>query len=649
MQIKKIRIQNLRSIKDSTITFSTLTALVGGNGSGKSTILRALRIFFNEEKVDRGDHYNRDTRKEILITVTFSNISGFARRRFLKYIKNGELEVVCTPAQHGTKRMTMFRGYALANPDFAGILAEHIEGRARQQYKSLVFRPEYENLPARWPGLKKVKDLLTKWEEEHPEKCTRMIDNGDFFGYMGGGHRHLKNHIRFLHVPAVRDVVTSGKGDNTPALKQLMDLAVEEALAKKPSYQNLPREIRSVYNKAVNDKSVPELKILEDNMGKTLRALAGRAGIKLDWVIPGMVETPRAAVRLAEDGYSAPVEMAGDGLQRALMITALYHLSRLRVDADDPDGDPADKQHDAPAVVLAIDEPELHQHPASMRHFARLFRSLSDGAVSGVAGRMQVIYTTHSPYFVFADRIDQIRLVSKSRKEDGRPPTTSVNSTMSACILSELKRRNAAYATDGAIDYSLLRAMGPAASEGFFADAVVLTEGPSDRIALLGAAEVMGYPLDSLGVSVISCGSKMAIPLPLVMFRRLGIPAYAVWDADKNVGNQKRESERIVSALGYGGTDWRGKTTTTFACLPLDLEDAIRSDLARALGSDAGEDPYEAILNTRRVKYNLGQFPSKQIKTHLVMEEVKEKGIHLERLESIVEKIVKLSGGHSPT
>lgn len=649
MKIKKVRIQNLRAIKDLTVTFGPLTAFVGRNGSGKSTILRALKIFFEKEKVNKKDYYNLATDKEIKITITFYDLTDSAKHRFAKYIRKGELEVVCTPAQGNMKSMTKFCSYALANPDFAGVLAERVESRARQQYKAIASRPEYVDLPTRWPGLQKAKDLLTKWEEKHPDKCTWMLDNGDFFGYMGGGHRHMKSYVRFLYVSAARDAPVGGKGNKGSALEQLLDLTVEEALAEKPEYQNLPNVVKSAYNKVVNDKNVPELKTLEDNIGKTLRAFAGRAGIKLDWVIPGMIEMPRASVRLAEDGYSASVDMAGDGLQRAFMITALYHLSRLKADADDPDGDPADKQHDAPAVVLAIDEPELHQHPASMRHLARLFRAMSDGEVSGVIGRMQVVYTTHSPHFVFADRIDHIRLVSKGRQEGGRPPTTSVNSTTSACILRELKCCNAAYATDGAIDYSLLRAMGPAASEGFFADAVVLTEGPSDRIALLGAAEVMGHQLDSLGVSVISCGSKMAIPLPLVMFRRLGIPAYAIWDADKNVGNQKRESKRIVSALGYRGTDWRGKTTATFACLPRDLEDAIRSDLARALGSDADEDPYEAILNTRRVKYNLGQFPSKQIKTHLVMEEVKEKGIHLERLESIVEEIVKLSGGYSST
>ena len=641
MQIQKIRIQNLRAIKDLTVTIGNLAAFVGSNGSGKSTILRALKIFFDGEKIDRNDHYNRDVRKKASITITFGNIPSSVKQHFSKYIKNGKLEIVCTPARHGDKRMTAFRGYASANPDFAGILAEYMEGRAQKQYKAIVSRPEYEDLPTRWPGLKKAKDLLTRWEEDHPDKCTRMLDNGDFFDHMGGGPGHLENYVRFLHVPAAPDAVANGVDTKRSALETLMDLAVSEALADKPDYLNLPRTIRSAYAKAVNDKSVPELKTLEARMEETLEAFAGRAKIKLDWNISSTIETPGVAVRLAEDGYSAPVGMAGDGLQRAFMITALYHLSLLRADA----AASADGPADGPTVVLAIDEPELHQHPSSMRHLASLFRSLSDGGTLDMDGRMQVIYTTHSPHFVFADRIDQIRLVSKRREKGGRPMTTRIDCTTSAGILGDLKRRNAAYAADGAIDHSLLRAMGPAASEGFFADAVVLTEGPSDRIALLGAAEVMGRSLDALGVSVISCGSKLAIPLPLVMFRRLGIPVYAVWDADKNEGPQRKESERIVSALGYGGDDWRGKTTETFACLPGNLEDAIRSDLQKALGAAAGDDPYNAILDGRRKRYGLGQFSSKQIKTHLVMEEVRERGIRLERLESIVGEIAKLPGG----
>ncbi len=49
LTIKKINIEKFRSIEKCSISTSELTALVGANNSGKSSILRALNAFFNYE------------------------------------------------------------------------------------------------------------------------------------------------------------------------------------------------------------------------------------------------------------------------------------------------------------------------------------------------------------------------------------------------------------------------------------------------------------------------------------------------------------------------------------------------------------------------------------------------------------------------
>ena len=51
MKIKSITIDNFRGYKDPvTIPFDNLTVFVGKNDIGKSTILEALDIFFNDSK-----------------------------------------------------------------------------------------------------------------------------------------------------------------------------------------------------------------------------------------------------------------------------------------------------------------------------------------------------------------------------------------------------------------------------------------------------------------------------------------------------------------------------------------------------------------------------------------------------------------------
>jgi predicted ATPase len=49
--LKKLHVQNYRCLKDVTITFEPLTVLVGANGTGKSTLLNALRTDSGRNKV----------------------------------------------------------------------------------------------------------------------------------------------------------------------------------------------------------------------------------------------------------------------------------------------------------------------------------------------------------------------------------------------------------------------------------------------------------------------------------------------------------------------------------------------------------------------------------------------------------------------
>ncbi len=656
MRIKKVRIENLRSVKDAEVRLDGLTALVGPNGSGKSTVLLALRVFFRQAAVAEEDYYNRNTAEDITITVTFGGLGKAALSKFSKYVDgNGDLELACIVHWDGAKAAGSLHGFASQNPDFVSISSEDKAAVARPLYEALVAKQEYDSLPKKWPGLAKAKDLLSLWESDHPEKCRRMHDSGRFFGYAGVGYGYLGQQVRFLHVPAVRNAAADGSDNKGSVLGQILELTVQRALEEKAEYKALPDTIKEDYERAMGAASLPELAGVGKSLSEMLGRFASGTRAEIDWKVPEpSIGKPRAEARLVEHGYSSPVGGAGHGLQRAFIMAALHRLSGAQHAAAatttaaggkaDAAGRPT--PGDTASIILSIEEPELYQHPTRMRHLAGLLRTLPDSGLEGAAGRIQVVYSTHSPIFVFADRISQIRLVSRAPGWEGGPMTSKIASTTSDDILGDLKRHKAASRADESIDQSLLRFMGPAASEGFFADTVVLVEGPSDHIALAAAAEIMGRPLDALGVTVVPCGSKTAMPLPLALFLRLGMRVYPVWDADKNKGTQKEESERILGLLGYGGSDWHGKVGPSFACLETNLEGTINSDLKKALGPKAGADPYKTILNRRLKLHGLGKIDSKILKAHLVMEEVREKGLRLETLESIVAQIAAPHGGH---
>ena len=94
MIIESMHVKNFRSILDETLTFDKLTALVGTNGSGKSTFLRAFELFYSTSpKFDIEDFYNSDTSREVTIAVTFEELSEPAKEKFKSYIQGDSLTV----------------------------------------------------------------------------------------------------------------------------------------------------------------------------------------------------------------------------------------------------------------------------------------------------------------------------------------------------------------------------------------------------------------------------------------------------------------------------------------------------------------------------------------------------------------------------
>ena len=82
MKIESLKIKNFRSYREETIIhFDDLTVLVGKNDIGKSTILEALDIFFNDgngvikiEKTDLNIQAAKNGDSETIITVCFSEL-----------------------------------------------------------------------------------------------------------------------------------------------------------------------------------------------------------------------------------------------------------------------------------------------------------------------------------------------------------------------------------------------------------------------------------------------------------------------------------------------------------------------------------------------------------------------------------------------
>lgn len=658
MQIKNINVKNFRSILHESLPCDSLTALVGRNGSGKSSFLSALEIFYDPSaKVIPEDFFAQDTTKDIEIAVTYGDLSLEEKERFSGYMENGTLTVarVFSASQAGAKSGT-YHGARLQIPDFVEIRNAGGAMKVRSKYNDIRQKETYSSLPTA-NSEAAVRVELRKWEEQHPEQCVRIRDDGQFFGFTQVAQGYLGKHTKFIYVPAVRDASQDATEKRGSLITEITDLVVRNALANRQDITVFKQHTQDQYREIMNPEKMPELVRLASDLSNTLQSLVPGAEVLLNWseLVDIQIPMPLAEVKLLEDEYESRVERTGHGLQRAFIITLLQHLSSAQNienqnDASAEKGEDETEQISVellPSLILAIEEPELYQHPSRQRHLGSVFLNLATGAIPGVAEKTQIIYTTHSPLLVGLDRFDQIRVLRRIPHEGGPKITKLEKADMEAVAreLWEIGDQSGDVFTADSLKPRLRCLMTPWMGEGFFADVVALVEGESDRAALLAVAETMGLDFDSLGIAVIPCFSKSSIDRPLVIFRQLGIPVYAVWDGDYGNKDPKPEINRhLLRLVDKSEEDWPCFIDNLSACFKETLEETLESEL--------GKKSFNEWL--REAQDDLGINKKEQaLKNPAVIENVIEKafanGKGSNTLAAIVDKIIALRNRHHPS
>ena len=558
MIVQSIHLKNFRSVRDESLSCDTLTAIVGRNGSGKSSFLTALDLFYDPAaRAGPDDFYANATTQDIEITITFGELTEEEAGFFSKYVADGALRVTKVFAGSAVGNQGTYHGSRLQDLVFSAARNAGSRSASLAEYRELRTQPEYATLPVAQSAGAAI-EAIEQWEADHPEGLTRTRDDGQFFGFAGVGQGYLGRYTRLIRVPAVRDASEDASERRGSPITELMDLVVRSVLEVRDDVADFRVTTQAAYQDLLAPEKLAELETLEQQLADTLKQYVPSADVALNWskIAELEVPLPQARVRLREDGYESAVERTGHGLQRAFILTMLQHLlaarERKRSDAGSAatsgsvDGNGRIR---LPNLVLAIEEPELYQHPTRQRHMASVLLKLAQGEIPGVAERTQVIYTTHAPLFVGLDRFDQIRVLRKSAGEQGMPRVTVVSEVALKNIaeeLWELDGRRRDRFTAASLRARLQSVMTPWVNEGFFADAVVLVEGEGDQAAILAVAKSLGHDLSSMGIAVVPCGGKSCMDRPAMVFRNLGIRSYLVWDNDRG---DKHLFQRETSAF----------------------------------------------------------------------------------------------------
>ena len=234
----------------------------------------------------------------------------------------------------------------------------------------------------------------------------------------------------------------------------------------------------------------------------------------LDWAEPSipLLPLPNASASLQEDGFQTDIRRKGHGLQRALVLSLLQYLASAKSLGASPEVETEDRPHvsePSPDLILAIEEPELYQHPLRSRFLCEVLGELSNSWENDHTPRNQVIYTTHSPYFIALDRFNNVRRVLKCRKSGSTEEVEQsfVHSfTLKEAAQEAARETGKAGCTEFTAESFLSRArpvMNTIVSEGFFADVVLIVEGNTEYALFWGLQGILKKEWHRKGIAVV--------------------------------------------------------------------------------------------------------------------------------------------------
>lgn len=551
MKIKKIRIQNFRSIKDQEIEVDDYTAFVGPNGAGKSTILCALNVFFRQHRdsmtdlsrLSEQDFHHKNTLEPIKITVTFGNITQSAAAHLADYIRHGQLVLSAIAKFDGERADVRQYGSRLVIKDFAVFFEKEKVGDKVADLKACYeeVREKYNDLPA--PATKAAMiDSLRAYEADHEEQCELLESEDQFYGASKGTNR-LAPYIQWVFVPAVKDASSESEEGSNSALGQLLARSVRSRVNFDEKIQELTSKAKSDYQKILDDQQ-EALDEISCALNMRLQSWAdpsvnARVKWKHDTDRSVRVEKPLAQILLGEKGFQGELPRFGHGLQRSYILALLHELSQLA------DGS------EMPRLVLGIEEPELFQHPPQARHLSEVLQQLS-------VGENQVLLCTHSPQFVNGTNFEQVRMV----RGEGDP----IHSVIKQATYQEIATSTAIEGKQPLRELGAMtkihQALTPMINELFFTEKLILVEGLEDIAYLQTYITLldMGNLFRQNGCHIVPTNGKSEMPRALAIAMKLGIPCFVLFDADSDASEEKGDKEKhrkdnnlIMGLAGHQG------------------------------------------------------------------------------------------------
>jgi putative ATP-dependent endonuclease of the OLD family len=493
MKIAHIKIHNFRSIKDGEFDLENYNLLIGENNSGKSTVINALRTFYENDG------------------LKFSASRDFPK--FETEDKESWIEI-----------------------EFS--LTEDENENLRDEYKL----PD-NRLKVRKYFQSENKELVSSQNSnifayEHGE-----LSKNNFYGAKNISQTKLG---RVIFIPEISKTSDTLKLSGPSPLRDITNFVFSRIVKTSPSYSALNSAFDS-FNKEFDEESKKEdfsFNNLKKDINSDLESWDIAFGLRVNPIKPTDIVKNLLGHYIIDKNLGekeVSIESLGQGVQRHLIYT-LIKLSSKYTEIKEP----KKKEFSPDLTLLLFEEPEAFLHPTQQENLNLSLKKLSEST--------QIILTTHSPVFVSRNTKDLSSLIKLNKLKsistlhflsDEKIDELFNNNIGLLKFLEGEDIDESAKIYEESFKYFLW--LDSERSASFFSKHVIICEGATEKAFLDLMINTKWIDLKEKQLYFLDCLGKFNIHRFMNIFGELGIKHSILFDGDNNKGKHEKINDFINS------------------------------------------------------------------------------------------------------
>jgi predicted ATP-dependent endonuclease of OLD family len=513
MKIRKVLLHNFRSIKDVKIDLDDYSLLIGENNAGKTNVITALRIFYE----DHGVKFDES-------------------RDFPKFTTDDESWV-----------------------EIEFLTTEEEQGNLKEGYKSK------DNI------LRVRRYLKSDQRVKSGQSNIYGYENGTLSANLFYGAKNISQAKlgKVIYIPDVSTTNETFKLSGPSPFRDTVNFVFKKVVSNSPTFQSLNTIIDKFNSDFMVESSEDGISMnaFKDEINKELATWGVDFGLKVNQLLPQEIVKSLFSYYLIDKGLNKDIDVnsLGQGLQRHLIYT-LIKLSSEYVEKDG--GGKTDFSPDF--TLLLFEEPEAFLHPSQQVQLNISLNKLANGE------GQQVLISTHSPTFV-SKNIDGLRSLLSVKKHNAITNIFQLRSedvdellndnyslfksfsdiltdqNTQTSLKKKIEKRNLGQRTfdvekkleEEALKYFMWLDAERAAS--FFAKHVIICEGATEKVAF---DYLMNNPLNDLidrHIYILDAMGKFNLHRYMNLFGKLGITHSVLYDRDDDEDIHKIVNNFIMS------------------------------------------------------------------------------------------------------